>query len=577
MRKLWALRVFLLVLGLVVSRRASAARGWDNPDALALAKEGIDAKKAGDIEKCIAKDSESLNLEDHPYVRLHISSCYAAQKKYKDALINARTALQAALQDDDDELKEASLKRVNDLLPRLAKLKVELPAKSDGLKITLNGKPVKPAQLAEKVTLDPGEYKLEVKSESGKKASFKSTITLDEGDEKTVEVKLKTESGEPDGPPAPPKAPRAVIARASLLMSGYTDTANVHLATPSVTFNVAAPDNEWRAGGGYLVDLITAASPDMVSSASRRFREVRHQASGNGAYKFAFGRVGALGYFSTEPDYRSISFGATYDTETSDGMIMPQVGYRVGLNTLGYRDTPFENFSKSLTTHTLDGGATFIVAPDMLVVATLTLMYEAGEQAKLYRFVPMFTEDVAARVQPGLSPDAVNFNRIDLRPRENLPQQRLRVAANGRLNYKVSPSGTVRLEERLYNDNWGISASTTDGVYLIDLSDRIRVWPHGRFHAQTGASFHQLAYVAAGGTGDAAIIVPQFRTTDRELAPMIGLTGGGGVRLTLTTPGSFPMLGVVVSADVMYNKYLESLYITGRTALWGTVGVEGEF
>ena len=42
-------------------------------------------------------------------------------------------------------------------------------------------------------------------------------------------------------------------------------------------------------------------------------------------------------------------------------------------------------------------------------------------------------------------------------------------------------NATIRVEERLYIDNWGLKASTTDVKYLIDLSERIRIWPHLRF------------------------------------------------------------------------------------------------
>ena len=96
-------------------------------------------------------------------------------------------------------------------------------------------------------------------------------------------------------------------------------------------------------------------------------------------------------------------------------------------------------------------------------------------------------------------------------------------------------------------------------------------------HAQSGATFFQLAYVATVGQAGEPVTIPNYRTTDRELSPMVGLTFGGGSRLALTSESSKPSLAIVVSGDVMYNKYFQSLFILSRTAVWGTVGVDAEF
>ena len=79
----------------------------------------------------------------------------------------------------------------------------------------------------------------------------------------------------------------------------------------------------------------------------------------------------------------------------------------------------------------------------------------------------------------------VNDVRLDARPRDLVPQQRDRVAVGARINHRLS-NGTIRIEERVYTDNWGIKASTTDGRYLHDLGEHLRV-KHGVHHAFTTA------------------------------------------------------------------------------------------
>lgn len=594
-RALWSyiIALALAVSVMLASRGASAApnNGWDNPDALALAKEAIAAKKSGDLQGCIAKDLASLALEDHPYVRLHIASCYQAQTKYKDALINARAALAAGIRNDDDQLKQAGLLKVNDLMPRLGHLKIELPEKADNLKITMNGIPLRAVQVKDKLTVDPGDYTVEaLKEEKGEKYSFKGTITIGEGEDKTIEVLPKRDNL----PEETEKCLRNAKnykerlkcieetetrpnVHVGIEFSGYTDTTNVHVVSPAINFGVESPTGGWNVGGSYLLDLVTAASPDLVSTASRHFREQRHAVALGGGYKFKFGTAGLNTNVSSEPDYLSRTIGGNFSTELMDKMVTPQFAYHFSWDTIGYRNTPFDNFAKHLTTHAIEAGVTFVISPSTLLVTGIALSFESGENAKLYRFIPMFDEETAAKVAPGQPIADVNANRLNIRPRENVPQRRDRFAIAGRLNHRFNNNATLRVEERIYTDDWGIKASTSDARYLFDLSERLRVWPHLRFHAQTGASFYQLAYAAAVDDGDSPISIPKYRTSDRESSPMMAVTVGGGSRLVLTAEKTKPELAIVVSGDVMYNKYFQSLFILSRTALWGTLGLDAEF
>jgi len=82
--------------------------------------------------------------------------------------------------------------------------------------------------------------------------------------------------------------------------------------------------------------------------------------------------------------------------------------------------------------------------------------------------VPMFTSEVAERVPIGLAIDAVNANRLPIRVLEQLPTNRQRWAVAGMIAHRFS-SSTLRAEERLYIDSWGLKASTTDAQYLVEV------------------------------------------------------------------------------------------------------------
>jgi hypothetical protein len=136
--------------------------------------------------------------------------------------------------------------------------------------------------------------------------------------------------------------------------------------------------------------------------------------------------------------------------------------------------------------------------------------------------------------------------------------------------------GTLRIEERLYADDWGVIATTSDARYMHDLGDRLRVWPHVRVHAQTGATFYELAYVARIDESNIPLEVPTYRTGDRELSPMVGLTAGLGTRIALSPDTASVRYGLILSGEPLYNRYFQALFIKSRTAFYGTLGFEVE-
>ncbi len=568
---------------------SKVSRDWTVPEAKALALEGVEAKKNNDPALCIKKDQASLALEDHPYVKLHLAACLTSVKRYKDALIAARDVLAAAIKDDEEELKKAAAAKVSDILPRLAKLKIEIPDKTEGLKITMNGQELRPGQVRDKLTLDPKEYTLVAsKEEKGERYSFRETISLEEGDDKIIEILPKQDHLSEDRETClhqaksyrerltcieePESRPNVHV---GIAIGGYTDSTSVHVLTPTINAAIVSPTGGWSVGGSYVLDIVSAASPDLVSTASPAFKEQRHAGSLGGAYKFDFAQIGLHANVSSEPDYLSRTAGFTISKETHDKSIVPSFGYSFSYDTIGYRNTPFSQFHRNLFTNAADLGVTFVISPSTLLVTGLSLGFENGENAKLYRFVPMFDAKTAAVVPAGASAIDVNDVRLALRPRENVPSTRDRVALGARLNHRHR-NATLRLEERLYTDSWGIKASTTDARYLIDVTPRIRIYPHVRLHAQSGASFYQLAYVA-GVDSAGKVTVPEYRTSDRESSPFVALTGGGGLRLGLSDEKSSTQYAIVASGDLMYNRYFSALYITGRTAVWGTVGFDADF
>jgi hypothetical protein len=363
-------------------------------------------------------------------------------------------------------------------------------------------------------------------------------------------------------------------------MAGYQDSDNVSVLTPSINASIENVSGA-SLNASYLVDVVSAASADIVSTASNRWQEVRQAGGLGGQYKPHDLGFGAGASVSSEDDYLSYGFFLTAVKDFDEKNWTVNLGYGYSHDTAGRcgdngQCTPFSVFSRDLDRSSLNGGVSWVVDRASLASLTADLILESGDQSKVYRYIPMFSPSVASTVPLGASADWVNANRLPERPLEQLPLERHRFALTGRYAHRFDGS-TVRLEERFYDDDWGLIASSTDGRWIFDLGKRFALWPHTRFHAQKGVNFWERAYISGpGGPNGDAFNLPLYRTGDRELGPLWTLEGGGGLRWYLGSDAEPRSWQLGLTADVMYSSYLDDLYITSRTGYLGalTLAVE---
>jgi hypothetical protein len=352
-------------------------------------------------------------------------------------------------------------------------------------------------------------------------------------------------------------------------VTAYADTNHVYVFTPTVAATVSNPLQGYSVGARYLVDVVSAASVDIVATASRRWEEVRHVVSLDGAYQFAGFGVTANANISDEPDYVSLGASAAVTRDFFEKNLTVLVGYNHRHDIIGRSDTPFSVFSHDLDINGLKGGATILLDRATILSIVGDVIFENGDPSKPYRYIPMFAPGTV--VPRGASVDEVNALRLSYRPLEQLPLSRTRYAASAQIGHRLT-SSTVRLSERVYTDSWGLKASTTDARVLFDPTARLELGPHVRFHGQTPVDFWERAYVVRPG-----VDIPALRTGERELGPLVSLTAGGELRVFVGPVGDERRMAVGVDADATQTQYLDDLYITSRTAVIGAVSFEVVF
>lgn len=359
---------------------------------------------------------------------------------------------------------------------------------------------------------------------------------------------------------------RAQETRAALTYAQYADTDHVFVETPTLSGSVSDPTAGWRVDGQYLVDVVSAASVDIVSTASRRWQEARQEGEATAAYKPGTWGAQVEGYVSDEPDYVSWSAGGGVTQDLRDKMVTWQLDYAHGHDVAGRSGTPFSVFSRPLDRNALAGTLTLVVDRATLASFVVDAVFENGDPSEPYRYVPLFAPGVS--VPAGAPVEQVNALRASARPLEQLPLSRQRYAITGRLAHRYRRA-TLRLDLRAYEDSWLMTAVTADGRFVIDVSPRLEVGPHARLHGQTAVDFWQRAYVFGPD-----FQVPLLRTGDRELGPLFNATGGWTASVAIG-PTRDPSAWVVrMDLDVTATRYFDDLYVTRRISALGGVTLE---
>jgi hypothetical protein len=354
----------------------------------------------------------------------------------------------------------------------------------------------------------------------------------------------------------------------------YVDTDAVSVITPAVQAALENALEGWSLTGSYLADIVSAASVDIVSTASPRWTEVRHAGSLSGAFDAGDTTTSVSGAASREPDYLSLTGGLSERMALAERTVTPFFGYSTTRDEAGRTGTPFSVYSLILWRHAVTAGVELVVDRSTVFTLVGDAAFESGRQEKPYRFLPLFAPEVAGTIPAGASQARVNLVRLPGRIGERVPEERRRFAVSGRLAHRLS-AATLIVSERLYQDDWGLRASTTELRMSLDAGQRWFLSAHLRGHLQTGVSFWQRAYVARPASS--GLEVPRLRTGDRELGPLASATLGGSVRWLIGRAARPDAVSLVVQSDVTTTSFSDALFLRDRQSFFNTLQLEAKF
>jgi hypothetical protein len=314
----------------------------------------------------------------------------------------------------------------------------------------------------------------------------------------------------------------------------YTDSDHTVVVSPLVRIAKEA----WRGGtlgAGFVADIISSASVDVVTNATKHMSDFRKEATLSLGQKLGETTLSGAYIYSTENDYTSHNGSVGVSRDLLQRNTTLALGYAFSMNAVGRSGTPSALW-KSLQVHGVDASWTQVLSPRMLLQAAYSFQYDGGYQASPYRFVHLESGDLTTVLMSVPEAD---------------PETRYRNAFVVALKRHLFQDSALEVDYRFYFDNWGVMSHTAQAQYLVDfgvLTLRFRE----RFYYQNAASFFQSHYVTQ----------QPFMTADRELSTFF--SNLAGVKAVVKLDRVVAGLSLEAKADFFYFYYIDFAYLASR-------------
>lgn len=305
----------------------------------------------------------------------------------------------------------------------------------------------------------------------------------------------------------------------------YADDDRTTVWRPRVTGAAERPEG-FRVGASWMADVVSSASIDVLSRASQRIEETRHEMGVRGAWLGSDSSELSVGYlYGFEPDHAShtVSLGAAADL---DDARLWNGSAGLALSTARIGTVVDERFEEHSRTVVLSARLARVVNPRTVLRGGLELGGVFGFQASPYRTVRL--GDWTAEPYTGDDPDATPwvFSGVTGVVRESHPERRLRARAVVDGVRALGKRAAIQGALSGYADDWGMLAGTLRGELRWEPH---RVWMFRlglRAYLQDAVWFWRRRYIDGQETRGHV-------TDDKELGPLRSFGALAAVSATL--------------------------------------------
>jgi len=213
---------------------------------------------AGDYAAGCPKFEAALALYPSASTMINIARCHEHEGKIATAWQDYHKALSLNGETQGEErrrgLGEIAQKGINDLAPRLPKLRIVAPNAPPGLKVLRDGNEITAAALDQELPADPGQHEVRASAPGSRGETL--TVTLEEGKTTTVNLALKPATPDAKGLEAAPSTGALLPTGIALLVLGAGGL-GVGAATGVVSLNKISAVKA-RCGGPHCLSTDTA-------------------------------------------------------------------------------------------------------------------------------------------------------------------------------------------------------------------------------------------------------------------------------------------------------------------------------
>jgi hypothetical protein len=288
--------------------------------------------------------------------------------------------------------------------------------------------------------------------------------------------------------------------RADLLYHSY-DGGDVEIDGPSLLVRKNL-GNSVSMGLNHYVDNVTSASIDVVVTASE-YTEERTENSVSIDY-LQHKSTMSFGYTtSEESDFDATTYSVGISQDMFGDLTTVSIGFAFGDNTISQNGN--DDFEEEATVRSYRLGLSQIFTRDLVMAFTLETITDEGYLNNPYRSVRYRDPD--------------SGNGYSFQP-EIYPETRTSNAFAVRGNYYLEQRAAVHAGLRVFEDSWGIDATTYEFGYTLPYEDDWIFEARLRLHDQSGAEFYSDLFPFQDAQN--------FLARDKELSSFTSTTIGLG-------------------------------------------------